>query len=68
MMHSENLKIQEKSLPLFKEHTSKKVYQYALKNEDVIMRFGRFRHRNAILGGASRKSEIEFLRNPGASF
>ena len=68
MMHSGNLKIREKSLPLFKEHTSEKVYQYALKHKDVIMRFGRFPHRNAILGRASRKAEIEFLRNPGASF
>ena len=68
LMHSENLKIQEKSLPLFNEHTSEKVYAYALKHKNIIARFGRFPHRNAILGRTSKKSEIEFLQNPGSSF
>ena len=68
LMHSENLKIQEKSLPLFKEHTSKKVYAYALKHRNIIARFGSFPHRNAVLGRTSKKSEIEFLQNPGSSF
>ena len=67
MMHSENFKIQEKALPLFKEHTSEKVYQYALKHKDIIARFGRFPHRNAILGRTSKNSEIEFLKNPRSS-
>ena len=68
LMHSENLKIQEKSLPLFEKHTSEKVYKYAMKHKDIIARFGRFPHRNAILGRKSNKSEIEFLKNPGSSF
>ena len=68
LMHSEDLKIQEKSLPLFKEHTSEKVYAYALKHKNIIKKFGRFPHRNAILGRTSKKSEIEFLQNPGSSF
>ena len=67
-MHSENLKIQEKSLPLFKEYTSEEVYQYALKHKNIIARFGRFPHRNALIGRTSKKSEIEFLQNPGSSF
>ena len=67
LMHSENLKIQEKALPLFKEHTSEKVYQYPLKHKDIIARFGRFPHRNAILGRTSKNSEIEFLKNPRSS-
>ena len=68
LMHSENLKIQEKSLPLFKEYTSEEVYQYALKHKNIIARFGRFPHRNALIGRTSKKSEIEFLQNPGSSF
>ena len=68
LMHSENLKIQEMSLPLFQEHTSKKVYQYALKHKNIIARFGRFPHRNAILGRTSTASEIEYLKSPGSSF
>ena len=67
-MHNENLKIQEKSLPLFKEHTSEKVYQYALKHMDIITRFGRFSHGNALLGRKPKKSEIEFYKNLGSSF
>ena len=68
LMHSENLKIQKMSLPLFREHTSKKVYQYALKHKNIIARFGRFPHRNAILGRTSTASEIEYLKSPGSSF
>ena len=68
LMHSENLKIQEKSLPLFKEYTSKKVYAYAFKHKNIIARFGRFPHINVLLGRISKKSEIEFLQNPGSSF
>ena len=68
LMHSENLKVQEMSLPLFRAHTSEKVYQYALKHKNIIARFGRFPHRNAILGRTSTKSEIQFLKSPGSSF
>ena len=68
LMHSESLKLQEMSLPLFRAHTSEKVYQYALKHRNIIARFGRFPHRNAILGRTSTASEIEFLKSPGSSF
>ena len=68
LMHSESLNLQEMSLPLFRAHTSDKVYQYALKHKNIIARFGRFPHRNAILGRTSTASEIEFLKNPGSSF
>jgi uncharacterized protein (DUF924 family) len=34
----------------------------------VITRFGRFPHRNAILGRASTAEEVEFLKQPGSSF
>ena len=67
-MHSENLTVQEMSLPLFREHTTDKVFQYALKHKNIIARFGRFPHRNAILGRKSTKSEIQFLKTPGSSF
>ena len=55
LMHSENLKFQEMSMPLFRMHTSEKVYQYALKHKNIIARFGRFPHRNIILGRAPNK-------------
>ena len=68
LMHSENLNAQEMSLPLFRLHTSDKVYRYALKHKNIIAKFGRFPHRNAILGRTSTKSEIQFLKTPGSSF
>jgi uncharacterized protein (DUF924 family) len=41
---------------------------YAHRHRGVIARFGRFPHRNAILGRASTPGEIEFLRQPGSRF
>ena len=43
-------------------------YDHALRHAAVIGRFGRFPHRNAILGRASTGEEAAFLREPGASF
>ena len=41
---------------------------WAERHRDVIRRFGRFSHRNAILGRESTPQEIEFLGQPGSSF
>ena len=41
---------------------------YAERHQEVIARFGRFPHRNVILGRASTPEEVEFLRQPGSSF
>ena len=43
-------------------------YDYALRHREVIARFGRFPHRNAVLGRASTEAEISFLQQPGSSF
>ena len=48
MMHSEDIAIQDQSLPLFKEFTSVRIYEYAIKHRDIIQRFGKFPHRNEI--------------------
>ena len=68
MMHSENLAVQDAALPLFKKYTSKKDYEYAEKHREIIARFGRFPHRNVILGRKSINEELEFLKQPGSSF
>lgn len=44
------------------------VYEYALRHYCVIQRFGRFPHRNAILGRESTAEEAEFLERPGSRF
>jgi uncharacterized protein (DUF924 family) len=41
---------------------------YAEKHRVIIARFGRFPHRNAILGRESSAEESEFLKQPGSSF
>lgn len=41
---------------------------YAIRHRDIVARFGRFPHRNAILGRASTPEEIAFLATPGSGF
>ena len=70
--HSEALADQEQSCELTRAldayPETHDVYRYALLHRDVIRRFGRFPHRNAVLGRASTADEIEFLKQPGSSF
>lgn len=68
MMHSEDIEVQEESLPLFQMHTDERVYDYALRHRDIIARFGRYPHRNILLGRESTEEEIVFLQGPGSSF
>ena len=68
MMHSEDFAIQEASLPLFLTHAGKLIYDYAVAHHDIIARFGRFPHRNAILGRPSTDEENLFLTQPNSSF
>ena len=41
---------------------------YARRHEAIVARFGRFPHRNVVLGRTSTGEEIEFLKQPGSSF
>ena len=56
--HSENLADQDRGLLLFTALGDDDQLKYAKKHRDVIERFGRFPHRNAILGRAPRPEEI----------
>lgn len=42
--------------------------EWAHKHRDIVRRFGRFPHRNAMLGRASTAEEMAFLQQPGSSF
>ena len=71
--HSENRDHQQQAVTLFQaladEHQEfNDTYVYALKHQSVIERFGRFPHRNEILGRPSTPEELEFLKEPGSSF
>jgi uncharacterized protein (DUF924 family) len=65
--HSESLDDQDLACELMKDFSAE-LLRYALRHREIIQRFGRFPHRNAILGRASTAEEIEFLNTPGSSF
>jgi uncharacterized protein (DUF924 family) len=70
--HSESLADQERSCelmrPLAQFAETDDALRYAEAHRAIIARFGRFPHRNAILGRKSTPEELEFLRLPGSAF
>lgn len=70
--HSENLEHQRQCLELFStlsnDPDSASTIDYARRHYAVIKRFGRFPHRNTILGRETTPEEAEFLLQPGSSF
>ncbi|MES0370963.1 MAG: DUF924 family protein [Mariprofundaceae bacterium] len=67
-MHSESEAIHEKAVELFSKPGGEYNYEFELKHKAIIDRFGRYPHRNNILGRESTPEEIEFLSQPGSSF
>lgn len=70
--HGESLDDQERSLGLFGDlawhEPSRKAFESAERHHAIVARFGRFPHRNAVLGRASTADEEAFLAMPGSSF
>ena len=71
--HSESLAMQQRSVELFDMLRSTasgfdSTFDYARRHYEVIRRFRRFPHRNAILGRESTVEEREFLKQPGSGF
>lgn len=70
--HAEDLAAQRESLEVFErlrgDPASASPIAYAMRHYAVIERFGRFPHRNALLGRASTPAELAFLATPGSSF
>lgn len=71
--HAEDAAMQARAVDLFAALAAEQpglddMLDYARKHQAVIARFGRFPHRNAILGRASTPDEIDFLRQPGSRF
>jgi uncharacterized protein (DUF924 family) len=66
--HSERLADQERSVALFESLGDKSYLDYAIAHRDIIVHFGRFPHRNAIVGRTSTPQETAFLQEPGSSF
>jgi uncharacterized protein (DUF924 family) len=76
--HAENMELQDRSVALFEALCADAPPQersrfgnfldYARRHREVIARFGRFPHRNAVLGRASTAEERAYLAQPGAGF
>lgn len=66
--HSEDLADQDRAVALFRVLGDEKGLDFAIRHRDVIARFGRFPHRNAILGRQSAPEEVAFLSQPGLAF
>jgi uncharacterized protein (DUF924 family) len=66
--HSESARVHESSLRLFQVPGLKSSLDSELRHKAIVDRFGRYPHRNAILGRASTDEELEFLKQPGSSF
>ncbi len=76
--HAESVERQDKSVTLFTELVSiaderhkaafKEYLDFAIRHRDIIARFGRFPHRNQVIGRQSTPEELTFLSQPGSSF
>ena len=67
-MHSESLAIHDQAIKLFDRPGMEEQLDYEHRHRAIVERFGRYPHRNTILGRESTPEEIEFLRQPGSSF
>lgn len=65
-MHSESLEMQNKGIELFSYDPD--FQNYGVLHRNIIEKFGRFPHRNAVLGRESSAEELEFLTQEGSSF
>ena len=71
--HAEDLVMQARAVELFQllaqaREGYESMLDYAQRHQEVIARFGRFPHRNAILGRDSTPEELAFLQQPGSRF
>ena len=67
-MHSESPRIHEVAEALYREHAPPTNLDFELRHKAIVDRFGRYPHRNELLGRESTPEELEFLKQPGSSF
>ncbi|MDX2417258.1 MAG: DUF924 family protein [Xanthomonadales bacterium] len=67
-MHSESSQIHEVAVELFRENGIQNNLDFEFSHKKIIDKFGRYPHRNKVLGRQSSAEEIEFLSQPGSSF
>ena len=67
-MHSESALVHTQAVDLFSQPGMEDTLRFELRHKDIIDRFGRYPHRNALLGRASTAEELTFLSEPGSGF
>ncbi len=68
LQHAEDLDCQRRCLELFTELGGERRINFAQHHYDIIARFGRFPHRNEVMGRASTPEEIEYIKDPDNRF
>jgi len=67
-MHSESTLVHAQATLLFAQPGMEDTLRFELRHKEIIDRFGRYPHRNAILGRTSTAEELAFLSEPGSAF
>lgn len=67
-MHSESKFIHNSAMLLFSEPGLEKAFDFELKHKEIVERFGRYPHRNKVLGRTSTPEEVAFVKKTGNIF
>jgi uncharacterized protein (DUF924 family) len=67
-MHSESIIIHDIAVQLYTKNGVQASLDFELKHRDIIKKYGRYAHRNSILGRTSTQAELEFLTQANSSF
>ena len=67
-MHSESALVHVQAVVLFDQPGMQDTLRFELRHQAIIERFGRYPHRNALLGRESTPEELVFLSEPGSGF
>ena len=67
-MHSESVLVHAQAALLFAQPGLEDTLRFELRHKEIIDRFGRYPHRNALMGRSSTPEELVFLSEPGSSF
>jgi len=67
-VHSESALVHAQAVTLFSQPGMEDTLRFELRHQTIIERFGRYPHRNAVLGRSSTTEELAFLSEPGSSF
>jgi uncharacterized protein (DUF924 family) len=67
-MHSESALVHAQAVALFAQPGMEDTLRFEQRHQAIIERFGRYPHRNAILGRSSSPEDLAFLSEPGSGF